>query len=177
MQQTNNLLFKRLLHISASVLLLLATFGPISAQPAVAARCQQEPEERPGRPPRDKDPRRFSPEQFQRDIEFFISQQSGFTQAEAKDFFPIFFEMKGKQRNIQQKIERALERAAQSEGQERDYKRVITEVCQLRKQLSRVEDAYYQRLSKIVGYKKLVKALSADQNFGRRQFHKMTRGK
>lgn len=85
--------------------------------------------------------------------------------------------MKGKQRNIQQKIERTLERAAQSKARERDCQRVINEVCQLRKQLIRIEYNYYQRLSKIVGYQKLVKALSADQNFGRRQFHKMTRGK
>ena len=47
---------------------------------------------------------KFNPEEFKAKLESFITQEANLTPAEAQAFFPIYHEMKGKQRGIQHKI-------------------------------------------------------------------------
>ena len=44
---------------------------------------------------------RFDPQEFRAHLEGFISKEAGLTASEGKAFFPLFHEMKEKQRKIQ----------------------------------------------------------------------------
>ena len=47
---------------------------------------------------------RFDPPEFRAHLEGFISKEAGLTASEGKAFFPLFHEMKEKQRKIQDEI-------------------------------------------------------------------------
>lgn len=122
-----------------------------------------------------KRPHRFNPEQFKRDLSVHITRKAEFTQEEAKNFFPIFFEMKDKQRALERQKNRTLRSASESDKNEKDCERVLELIEKLETKSMRIEKDYMKRLRSIVGARKLVKAMAADRVFGRRMFHQMTK--
>lgn len=141
----------------------------IAANSVPFAQCQQPQQE--GRP---RGPR-FNPEQFHKNLAAFIARESGMTTTEARDFMPVYFEMKEKLRAIERQKGSAISKAANQNMSERDCKRVLADVGELDKKQHRLEAQYQVRLMRIVGARKLIKAFDADRNFGRRLFKKMTR--
>lgn len=115
----------------------------------------------------------FHPKAFVKELTASITRKAGLTEAEAKAFFPLFFEMKGKQRDIQRRIERSLAQGAERSMEEKDYRRLLKGVEELERKKNRVTAEYIERLSRLVGAEKTVRALSADLSFGRGQFRKM----
>lgn len=124
--------------------------------------------------PGDQRPK-FNPEQFRRDLIAFISEKAGMTDEEARSFFPLFFEMREKMRNIEHQKGRVIHKVAENKLTERDCQRVLDEIIALDKKSTSVETQYLNRLKKIVGANRLLKVLNADREFGRRTFRNMTR--
>lgn len=127
--------------------------------------CQQEP------PRKEK----FNREDFRKKLTAYMIKEAGITPNEAKQFFPLYFEMREKMRSIDRQKERALSNAAKNNMSEKDCKRVLDEALELDKKNMRLESQYMNRLQKLVGARKLTKALYADRCFGRRMFMKMTK--
>ena len=137
--------------------------------PAAGMVCQGN--QQPG-----KGPRHFRPEQFKKDLQEHITKQAGLNSQESRRFFPVFFEMKDKLRNLDHQKMRALRRAARAGSSESDCERVVKLMVQLERKRSKVYDTYMERLAKTVDYRKLVKACEAEQSFGRKMFRQMTGG-
>lgn len=142
---------------------------PDGKRPAAGMVCQGN--QQPG-----KGPRHFRPEQFKKELQEHITKQAALTPQESRRFFPVFFEMKDKLRNLDHQKMRALRRAAQAGSSESDCERVVKLMVQLERKRSKVYDTYMERLAKTVDYRKLVKACEADQSFGRKMFRQMTGG-
>lgn len=142
--------------------------GRLTAKDKVCYEHQQQPQRR--------GPQAFRPEKFKKDLQAHIRRQAELTQEEARQFFPIFFEMKDKLRNLDHQKNRALRRAAKAGGSEADCKRVMALQVQLNRKRNKVYEEYTERLAKVVSYRKLVKACEADQSFGRKMFRQMTGG-
>lgn len=123
----------------------------------------------------EKGPRDFKPEQFRRDLMAFVSRAAGFTAEESKVYFPLFFEMKDKQRSIEHQKGHALRQAARKNMNERDCQRVLREMAALNAKSQRIEKQFMDQMQKRLGAKKLVKAINADRDFGRNLFRKMTK--
>jgi len=157
--------------IKQYLLLLLFLFAllPVST----AANLAQRPDK--PAPTRRDSPRPDEPRkgQFIEELKQHIIREAHLTPQEAGQFFPVFFEMREKQRNIDRQKNKTLEQAAKKNMNERDCKRVLDEVNKLNKKAQRIEEEYMQRLTKLIGAKKLVKALQADREFGRDVFKKM----
>lgn len=128
----------------------------------------------PPQPPREGKCRpHFQPGQFVKDLTAYITRQAGLTESEAKAFFPVLYEMRGKQRDIQRRIEKSLSQGAARDMSAADYRRILDGVATLERKKTRVTTDYVARLSRMVGAEKTVKALAAEQSFGRGQFRKM----
>ena len=163
--------------IIKKTLLVWALLMPLAIHTAQALpqsddrkECRQPQEPRPPR-----DGKNFDPEQFKRELTNFITREAGLTQAEARAFLPVYFEMKEKQRNVEHQKGRALRNAAEKNMSSRDCKRVLGEVAELEKKALRIESQYMQRLEAMVGAQKLVKAIDADRKFGRHAFKQMVK--
>lgn len=116
---------------------------------------------------------RFDKEKFEHEMQDYIICNAGLSPREAEAFMPIFFEMKEKMRNQQRKIEIAYRRAVRSNMSDKDCRRILDEVEKMELRLNNIRTDYMKRLRKLIPASKLVKALNADQNFGRDQFRKM----
>lgn len=167
--------------INKIVCLLVAVWG-LSMDNAVATTLMQEPRgcchnqnDQCQQSPQRKDKDKFNREDFRKKLAFFMAKEAGFTADEAKQFFPIYFEMREKMRSIDRQKDRAISNVAQKNMSEKDCKRVLDEALELDKKNMRLESQYMSRLQKLVGARKLAKAIYADRCFGRRMFMKMTK--
>ena len=132
------------------------------------------PEMSPAHPGGMKGPRHFQPEKFKQELQAYITREAKLTEAEARKFFPVFFEMKEKLRNLERQKGRALRTATTEHATEADCQRVVEQQKSLTLKMARMENDYQSRLGSIVGARKLVRVLEADRKFGRKMFKKMT---
>lgn len=142
------------------------TLMPCTARASYLPQPPQEGKEGKCRPP-------FHPEQFIKDLTAYVTRQAGLTESEAKAFFPVYFEMKSKQHDIQRRIEKNLAQGAAPSSSAADCRRVLAGVASLEKKKAQVTSQYVDRLVRMVGPEKTVRALAADQSFGRGQFRRM----
>ncbi len=116
---------------------------------------------------------RFKPDEFRAQLEHHIIKEARLTREEADKFFPIFNEMKEKQRQIAQKAQE-LKRKCPSTDKEAQEQ--VNKIAELGVQQAKVEKDYYAKLLKVVPARKLLCALTADDGFHRQMVQKMAGG-
>ena len=107
---------------------------------------------------------RFDPKEFQQRMEAELTRQAGLTPEEAKLFFPLYKEMKEKQRNIGVQIHEL------KKGQKDDATcaATIARIKQLQVESAQLEQTYYKRLVEAVPASKVFKVMKAEDDFHRR---------
>lgn len=85
--------------------------------------------------------------------------------------------MREKCRSIEHQKVRTLRNATQPNMSERDCQRALALIAELNMKATRIEKQYMERLRKIIGAKKLIKAINADHDFGRNFFKRMTKAR
>lgn len=116
--------------------------------------------------------RKFNPEQFRAMLEEFITKEAGFTTEEAQAFYPIYHEMKDKQREIQHQIFR-LKKGNCNGCEDKDYTAVIKEITSLNHKKFYLEEKYYQKMYETVDAHKVFKAMLAEDKFHRQVLDKI----
>lgn len=155
------------------IISLFCLTGSVTASPV--AQCPQVPRQNDKRDcPQHRKGDGRELDDFKRDLQAFIAREAGLSESEARAFFPVYFEMKEKQRNLEHQRGRAIRQAAEGNMNERDCQRVLNEVVASEKKSQRIEAQYMERLKKIVGARKLIRAIDADRSFGRKVWKKMT---
>lgn len=110
---------------------------------------------------------KFSPEEFKAKLENFITAETGFTPAEAQAFYPIYHEMKEKQRNLQREIFRLKKNAPDSNASDKDFALVIQKIKDLGAEMAGLEVTYYKKMCKAVSPRKVYAAMQAEDKFHR----------
>ena len=110
---------------------------------------------------------KFKPEEFKAKLESYVTAQAGFNTAEAQAFYPIYFEMKGKQRRLQRQIFQLKKNAPQN-GAEKDYSIIIQKVKDLGVEMAQLEVNYYKKMCTAVSPSKVYKAMCAEDQFHRK---------
>lgn len=139
------------------------------------APALQSPGEGDKRPRGDRRPD-FSPEKFRRELSAFLQREAGLSADEASRFLPVYFQMKEQLRALDHQEHTITRRAAEGQTSDRDCRRVIDQTLSLENKALRIKRQYYARLAAIVGEKKLLRVIEADNKFGRRLFRRMTQG-
>lgn len=117
-------------------------------------------------PPRHKQPR-FNPREYKERMEKFVSKHAEFTQEEASKFFPIFHEMKEKQREIMKQIQQKKFSKPASGASDKEFQDVIMDIEKLKIQQAELEESYYKKMCKVVPAKKVFEAMIAEDLFHR----------
>lgn len=171
------MIMKQIINLSLSLLLFVWVGTSISVAANVQQVYETQSAQCPHAPQAYKGKKKcgFDKEKFKHELTVFITKESGMNVNEARAFFPVFFEMRESMRHIEQQKERALRTAAKNNMAERDCKRVLNEMQELDKKSARIEAQYMARLQKMIGARKLLKAIDADKRFGRRLFKQMTK--
>lgn len=110
---------------------------------------------------------KFNPEEFKAKLESYVTKEAGFTQAEAQAFFPIYFEMKGKQRALQRQIFQLKKNAPQDGANESEFAQTIQKIKDLGVEMAGLEVTYYKKMCQAVSPQKVYKAMCAEDRFHR----------
>ncbi len=155
-----------LLKLGGAVLLFMfsyahPTHASLIIEPCSDTHVQQNP-----RKPR----YRMDWQELKRKQEAFITQHAGLSQTEASFFFPLFHELKQKQRAIRRsmhKISKEMEQGTHTEKQCDEY---LEQIGKLRRQSTDLEITYYKKWRKKLCASKIIKILSADRKFSKQVF-------
>ncbi|MBQ6191914.1 MAG: hypothetical protein IJK51_06415 [Bacteroidaceae bacterium] len=110
---------------------------------------------------------KFNPQEFKAKLEAYVTAEAGFTQSEAQVFYPIYFEMKGKQRGLQRQIFQLKKNAPQA-GDDKDYTIIIQKIKDLGVEMAKLEVNYYKKMYAVVSPQKVYKAMCAEDKFHRK---------
>ena len=110
---------------------------------------------------------KFNPQEFRAKLESYVTAQAGFNSSEAQAFYPIYFEMKGKQRGLQRQIFQLKKNAPQA-GADKDYSLIIQKIKDLGVEMAQLEVTYYKKLCQVVPPQKVYKAMCAEDEFHRK---------
>lgn len=120
---------------------------------AVATSFAQQNEKHDGR-------KRFSPEDFKRKMEAFVTKEAGLTQQEAQDFFPLLHEMLEKQRDLNDQ-QRELMQSGEKNLSEAEYEKIIDKATNLEIENKKLERTYYKKFHAVLSWKKIHKTRCA----------------
>ena len=120
---------------------------------------------------------KFKPEEFKAKLEGYVTAQVGFTSAEAQAFFPIYFEMKGKQRKLQRNIYMLKKNAPSADADEKEYALVVQKINDLGVEMAQLEVRYYKDMCKAVSPRKVYAAMLAEDQFHRMMLEDFGHGK
>lgn len=112
-----------------------------------------------------QEPKKFSPEKFEADLQEFITQEAGFDQQEAAKFFPLLREMHTKQRGIYGHMN-ALGKDKPSD--EARCAEAIKERDKMNVELRQVEQTYHKKMMQVVPASKVYDAIRAEGRFHRK---------
>lgn len=117
-------------------------------------------------------PRKFSPEEFRANLERFITKHAGFTSEESQAFYPLYHEMKDRQRDVQHTIFK-LKEGLKPNASEEDYAKTIQNITSLNRKKSQIEETYYKKMCQAVPASKVYRAMLAEDKFHRQMLGKM----
>ena len=94
-----------------------------------------------------QDNKRFSPEKFEADLRCFITKEASLTPQEADKLFPVFREMREKQREIYEKMRKlGMNKASDDEA----CKQFIIEYDKLNLELGQLDVTYHKKMIKMI---------------------------
>lgn len=110
---------------------------------------------------------KFNPEEFKAKLENYVTKEAGFTPTEAQAFYPIYFEMKGKQRALQRNIYQLKKNAPAAEASDNEFAITIQKIKDLGVEMAKLEVTYYKKMCQAVSPQKVYRAMCAEDRFHR----------
>jgi hypothetical protein len=136
---------------------------------SVNLQAQHTPNGRQGR----QEHRQFNPEEFDKWMESYITNEVGLNAEEGKRFFPLLKEMRIKQfKNDQQG--REIMGKLNDNSSEADYEEAINKVLELDLQNRKIEKEYYKKFHSVLSWKKIHKVRFAIQKFNMEALRRFT---
>lgn len=115
--------------------------------------------------------RKFSPEEFRAHLEEYITQHAGFNANEAQQFYPLYHEMKDKQRKLQHEIFNCKKCCPADVASDKECAEKIAKIHSLNIQMAQLGEAYYKKMCKVVSAKKVYAAMLAEDGFHRQMLN------
>lgn len=115
---------------------------------------------------------KFNPTQFRANLHKRIVIEAQLSQEEAEKFFPVYDEMKDKQRAIHKQMK---ELSKQKPASDAACKSAILKRDKFELQMKQLESSYHDRFLKILSPSKVYDILRAESKFHRETFRKMAK--
>ena len=116
---------------------------------------------------------RFSPEEYRQREMAFITKKADLTQAEASAFFPLFHQMKDRQRKLSFKNGKMMRKAWKGNLSNAESLAILKAVME---NIIELEEKYQKKFLKVVSASKLLKIKVAEKAFERRMLSNMAHG-
>lgn len=117
-------------------------------------------------------PRKFDPQQFEKQLHQYIATEAGLTPGEAAAFFPLFDEMQRKQRLLFDKMRIYMHT---NTDDNRASLKAIQAMDNNDLEIKKLQKEYHQKFCKVLPAGKVLQILKADDKFHRKAFKRMVR--
>ena len=115
----------------------------------------------------DNRPRRMTQEEFKAKQQEFITKEAGLTDAEAKEFFPLYFQLQEQKQNINEQAWELFRRGEDETTSEQTYAEILDGFVEHSLSADRLEKSFLTRFRSILSSKKIYKVKQAEMKFGR----------
>lgn len=112
---------------------------------------------------------KFSPEQFQADLEQFIVKEAGLTPQESAKFFPEYREMGKQQRAV---FDRMRKLGRTKPADEAGCLNAIKQRDKMDLELKKIQQTYHNKFLTLISASKLFDVIKAEEKFHRRMLKK-----
>ena len=110
---------------------------------------------------------KFSKKDFRAQQEAFITCQASLTTQEAKQFFPLYFELQDKKESYNRKVWDSMKRGNEDDLTEAEYNNIITGTIQSRIATDKLDLEYLKKYKKFLSAKKIFDIQRAEMKFHR----------
>lgn len=113
------------------------------------------------------DQERLSREQFKARQQAYLMQEAGLTVDESAKFFPVYFELQDKKKEINDAYWKVFRNIKPNETTEEQYKEILKTIYDTRIRIDKLEQSYCEKFLKIISAEKLCKIFMAETGFHR----------
>ena len=110
---------------------------------------------------------RLSSQEYREKQVAFITQRAQLTPEEADQFFPLFFEMQDKKKEMNDKVWGMIKNCNKEEMTEKQYETALDDIYDTRIAIDEMEKSYLSKYRKFLTNKKLFEIQKADMRFHR----------
>ena len=97
----------------------------------------------------------------------FITKQAALTEAEAEGFFPLYFELQERKRQLNEEVWSAFKSGRKENVSEARYEEILEGIYDNRLAIDRLEKSYFEKFKKILSFKKIYLVQRAEMRFHR----------
>lgn len=110
---------------------------------------------------------RLTKEEFKARQRAFITEQAQLTEVEAEAFFPLYFELQERKRQLNDEVWSLLKKGREKEVSEKKYEEILEGVYDTRLAIDRLEKSYYEKFKQVLSFKKIYLVQQAEMRFHR----------
>ena len=110
---------------------------------------------------------KMSKEEFRQCQEKFIKEQTGLTQQEAQQFFPLYFELQDKKDAINRQAWAQMRKGKEENLSEAEYNKIVEEIIKARISCDQLDLEYLHKYQKFLSSKKIFNIQRAEMRFHR----------
>ncbi|NDV57917.1 hypothetical protein [Bacteroides sp. 519] len=118
----------------------------------------------------------LSPEEFRQKQKTFITEKAGLTAVEAEKFFPLYFELQDKKKELNDKAWQQLHKGKDDNLTNDEYEKIMLEVYDLRMASDQLDKTYYIKFKTVLSPKKIYMVQRAEMRFHRELVKGINRG-
>lgn len=109
----------------------------------------------------------WTPEEFREKQKEYIIDKANLTKEEAAKFFPIYFELQNRKKQMNDDAWALLRKGKDDKTSEKEYDEIMEAVYDIRIATNRLEKTYYEKFKKILSNKKIYMVQRAEMRFNR----------
>ena len=109
----------------------------------------------------------LSPEEFRAKQKAFITEKAGLTSEEAAKFFPLYFELQDRKKQLNDEAWKLLRQGKDEKTTEAQYEEIMEGVYDARIASDQLDKTYFDKFKKILSCKKIYLVQRAEMRFHR----------
>lgn len=109
----------------------------------------------------------LNPQEFREKQKEFITEKAGLTREEADRFFPLYFELQDKKKELTDKSLKLMQKGKQENLSEAEYENILRGIIDLRMASEELEKSYIDTFKGILSYQKIYQVRRAEMRFHR----------
>lgn len=109
----------------------------------------------------------LSPEEFRAKQQAFITEKAGLTTDEAAKFFPLYFELQDRKKQLNDEAWKLIRKGKDENTTEAQYEEIMEGVYDARIASDRLEKSYFEKFKKILPCRKIYLIQKAEMRFHR----------